>query len=77
MLYYVPIYSKLADAAEDEDVLEFYAFREVILGFSRVTLYGFTLFVFLSFGIETALRYTFYLTAAATALMYLAYRIIE
>jgi hypothetical protein len=77
MLYYVPIYSKLADAAEDEDVLEFYAFREVVLGFSRVTLYGFTLLIFLSYGVETALRYTFYLTAAATALMYLSYRLIE
>ena len=74
MMYYVPIYSELADAAEDEDVLEFYAFREVALGFSRVTLYGFTALMLLNFGMETAFRYTFYLTGVGTALIFVADR---
>lgn len=77
MLYYVPIYSNLADAAEDEDVLEFYAFREVILGFSRVVFYGFTLFVFLNYGLETAFRVSFYVTGVATALIYFADKMIQ
>lgn len=65
---------ELADAAEDEDVLEFYAFREVALGFSRVTLYGFTALMLLNFGMETAFRYTFYLTGVGTALIFVADR---
>lgn len=74
MMYYVPIYSELANAAEDEDVLEFYAFREVVLGISRVTLYGFTAYAFLTWGLEPAFRYTFYITGVATALIFVADR---
>lgn len=77
MMYYVPIYSELADAAEDEDVLEFYAFREVVLGISRVTLYGFTAYAFLAWGLEPAFRYTFYITGVATALIFVADRYTE
>jgi hypothetical protein len=74
MMYYVPIYSELANAAEDEDVLEFYAFREVVLGISRVMLYGFTAYAFLTWGMEAAFRYTFYITGVATALIFVADR---
>ncbi|MFB6115878.1 MAG: MFS transporter [Candidatus Nanosalina sp.] len=74
MMYYVPIYSELANAAEDEDVLEFYAFREVVLGVSRVMLYGFTAYAFLAWGMEAAFRYTFYITGVATALIFVADR---
>jgi hypothetical protein len=77
MMYYVPIYSELANAAEDEDVLEFYAFREVVLGVSRVMLYGFTAFAFLTWGIEAAFRYTFYITGVATALIFVVDRYTE
>ncbi|MFB6241553.1 MAG: hypothetical protein ABEJ36_01985 [Candidatus Nanosalina sp.] len=74
MMYYVPIYSELANAAEDEDVLEFYAFREVVLGISRFMLYGFTAYAFLTWGLGTAFRYTFYITGVATALIFIADR---
>lgn len=50
MIYYVPIYSVYANVAEDEDVLEFYAFREGILNVGKfatialayllITIYG-------------------------------------
>lgn len=36
MVFYVPFYSSLADLAEDEDILEFYAFRELMLGIGKL-----------------------------------------
>jgi MFS family permease len=36
MVFYIPFYSSLADMAEDEDVLEFYAFRELMLGVGKL-----------------------------------------
>jgi len=35
MIYYVPLYSIYADVAEDEDVLEFFAFREIFLNLGK------------------------------------------
>ena len=77
ILYYLPIYSKLADAAEDEDVLEFYAFREVILGISKVSFYLLILYLFFNYGLETAFRTGFYVTGFATAMIFLADRVVQ
>lgn len=40
MVYYVPLYSIYADVAEDEDVLEFFAFREIFLNLGKLLVIG-------------------------------------
>ncbi|QKQ98951.1 hypothetical protein GKQ38_05570 [Candidatus Nanohaloarchaea archaeon] len=68
MIYFIPVFSDLTDLAEKEDVLEFYAFREIFLGIGRVA----TLIVglYLINGSQlTALRTTFHIAAAATLLI--------
>ena len=77
MMYYVPVYSKLADAAEEKDVLEFYAFREVVLSFSRVVFFLAVISIYLSYGAVTAFRASMVIAGIATAGIFLAYLFIE
>ncbi|MFB6145420.1 MAG: MFS transporter [Candidatus Nanohaloarchaea archaeon] len=77
MAYYVPLYSFLADTAEDEEVLEFYAFRELTLGIGKVFAFGLALFLYWSYGIVSALRITFMLTALAVLLVAFYTRLLD
>lgn len=43
MVYYVPLYSIYADIAEDEDILEFYALRDIFLNIGKLILYAIVL----------------------------------
>ncbi|MFB6190560.1 MAG: hypothetical protein ABEJ91_03225 [Candidatus Nanohaloarchaea archaeon] len=69
MVYYVPLFSRLADAAEDEDVLEFYAFREFCLGLGKVAALAVAFFFALETSLATGLRVSFYFAAGAAALI--------
>lgn len=69
MVYYVPVYSFLADRAEDREILEFYAFREVFLGIGRIFTFGLALVASWHYGIVSALKLTFFMTAVATLLI--------
>lgn len=69
MVYNVPLYSILADYAEDEDVLEFYAFREVFLCIGRVGIYLLALFIGLNYSLEAGFRTAFYVAGFTTLLM--------
>lgn len=69
MLYYVPLYSTLADYAEDEDVLEFYALREVFLAIGRITVLLLALFLAATYSLGVGMKAAFFLTAVATALI--------
>lgn len=65
MVYYIPLYSKIAEWAEDEDVLEFYAFREVFLGIGKVVVLCIAIFVALNYSLYLGFRAAFFATAAA------------
>lgn len=67
MIYFIPVFSDQADAAEDEDVLEFFAFREVFLGLGRITVLGAGLYLVLAGDSLGGLRLAFYLAGLATA----------
>ena len=77
MMYYVPIYSKLADAAEEKDVLEFYAFREMILSFSRVVFFLFAAGMYFRYGAVIAFRSSLVIAGLATAGIFIAYILTE
>lgn len=77
MLYFVPLFSRLADYAEDEDVLEFYAFREVFLSIGRIGILLIALSVSLTYSVETGFRVAFYVTAVTTTLLALYSRWIK
>ncbi|MFB6292378.1 MAG: MFS transporter [Candidatus Nanohaloarchaea archaeon] len=77
MVYYVPLYSTMADWAEDEDVLEFYAFREVFLCIGRIATYGLALYVALAYSIAAGLKAAFMLAAGAATLLALYSRWIK
>lgn len=38
MLYFIPLFSNLSDIADDEDVIEFFAFRESVMALGRVAV---------------------------------------
>lgn len=77
MVYYVPFYSFQADMAEDEDVLEFYAFRELTLGIGKVFCLLVALYFVLNNSILAGLRASFIVAGIAVALIPLNYRWIE
>lgn len=77
MLYYVPLFSGLADQAEEEDILEFYAFREFFLATGRLLVYGLVVFVALSSSTAAGFKAAFYVTGAATLLLPFFTRVIE
>ncbi len=77
MVYYVPLYSTMADWAEDEDVLEFYAFREVFLCIGRIATYGLALYVALNYSLAAGLKASFLLAAGAALLLSLYSRWIK
>lgn len=65
MIYFIPVFSDLADLAEKEDILEFYAFREVFLALGRIVTLVLGIYLIRTSAM-TALRTTFHLAAAAT-----------
>ncbi len=77
MLYYIPLYSRLANASEKEDVLEFYAFREVTLGIGKLAILVMALLVALNFSILEGLKAAILLAAVSEALIPLVIRRIE
>lgn len=77
MVYYVPVYSFLADRAEDEEVLEFYAFRELFLGIGKISAFVLALVGSWYYGIVPALKLTFFMTAVATLLIVFYTRIFD
>lgn len=69
MVYYIPLYSSLADMAEDEDVLEFYGFREVCLGVGKIAGFGTALLIGLAYTPVVGFKASFYLAAVSVALL--------
>lgn len=67
MIYFIPVFSDQADVAEDEDVLEFFAFREVFLGLGRISVLAAGLYLVIAGDSLGGLRLTFYLAGIATA----------
>lgn len=59
MVFYVPLYSSLADMAEDEDVLEFYAFRELMLGVGKLIALVPALYFAVNLSINAGLKASF------------------
>lgn len=69
MIYYVPLYSIYADVAEDEDILEFYAFREFFLNVGKILTYGLTAYVVLNYSVRTGFMAAFvYATVAVVGI---------
>lgn len=77
MVYYVPVYSFLADRAEDKEVLEFYAFRELFLGVGRIFTFGLAWIASWYYGIVSGLKLAFFMTAIATILIAFYTRIFD
>lgn len=70
MLYYVPLFSSLANIAEDEDVLEFYAFREFFLGIGKLAVLTVALLVAMRNSVAMGFRASFLVAALATGMIY-------
>lgn len=68
MIYFIPVFSDLADLAEEEDILEFYAFREVFLALGRIVTLILGIYLIRTSALG-ALRTTFHMAAAATFLI--------
>ena len=66
MIYYVPLYSIYADVAEDEDILEFYAFREFFLNIGKLVTYGLALFFILNYSVRTGFMAAFLYATIST-----------
>ncbi|QKQ98952.1 MFS transporter [Candidatus Nanohaloarchaea archaeon] len=66
MMYYVPLYSIYADVAEDEDILEFYAFREFFLNIGKLVTYGIATFFVLNYSVRTGFMAAFVYATVAT-----------
>ena len=77
MVYYVPVYSFLADRAEDREVLEFYAFRELSLGLGKIFAFGVAWVSSWYYGIVSGLKLAFFLTGLATLLIVFYTRIFD
>ena len=69
MIYYVPIYSIYANVAEDEDVLEFYAFREGLLNVGKFVTVILAYLLITFTGKRTGFIGVFLFAALATALI--------
>lgn len=77
MVYYVPVYSFLADRAEDKEILEFYAFRELTLGLGKIFIFAITWISSWYLGIVSALRLAFLITGVSTVLIALYTRVFD
>lgn len=66
----LPLYSDVLGAAETEDILEYFAFREVALCIGRITILALLTLFFVRFPLETAFLYGF--GAVAVASLFLA-----
>jgi MFS family permease len=77
MVYYVPVYSFLADRAEDKEVLEFYAFREVFLGIGKIFVFSLAWVASVYYGIVPGLKLAFFITAIASILIAFYTRIFD
>lgn len=69
MIYYVPLYSIYADVAEDEDILEFYAFREFFLNIGKLITYGIALYFGLRYSLRSGFVAAFIYAGLATVLI--------
>jgi YQGE family putative transporter len=69
MIYYVPIYSIYANVAEDEDLLEFYAFREFLLNIGKLLSIVLCFGMIHFFGIRKGFIGVFLFTAFTTAIV--------
>lgn len=77
MVYYIPLYSDLADMAEDEDILEFYAFREFTLGIGKVLVLLPALYFALNSSLLTGLKISFGIAGLACFLLLGYTRIVD
>jgi len=69
MVYYIPLYSKIANWAEDEDILEFYAFREIFLGIGKIIVVSLLIFATFTYSMTVGFKLAFSLTAVAALLI--------
>lgn len=77
MVFYVPFYSSLADMAEDEDVLEFYAFRELALGVGKLIALVPALYFALEVSIMAGLKASFAAAGISCLLLVFAVRLLD
>lgn len=77
MMYVVPIFSFLADSAEKEDVLEFYAFREFMLNLGKISAYLIALYVIIQGDILSGFNVGFLIAGTGLLLMFLTVRSLE
>ncbi|MFB6075821.1 MAG: MFS transporter [Candidatus Aenigmatarchaeota archaeon] len=69
MVYYIPLYSKIAEWAKDEDVLEFYAFREVFIGIGKVSIVLSSMIFAFYYSMSIGFKMTFYIASIAALLI--------
>lgn len=68
-IYHVPIYTKFANRAEEEDILEFYTLRKIFVSVGNILTVFTLLGSYIFFSRETAFTLTFVLAAVSTVLM--------
>lgn len=69
MVYYVPLFSKYAEAAEDEDVLEFYALKKVFFKAGQLATVLVILLVGLEYGLQTGFTAAFAIAGVSSLFM--------
>lgn len=67
MIYYVPLYSIYAHVAEDEDVLEFYTFREIVLNIGKLATIAVAYFLVKNVSVDAGFKYIFVAAAFTSA----------
>lgn len=77
MLFYVPFYSSLADLAEDEDVLEFYAFRELMLGVGKLLALVPALYFALNASMMAGLKVSFAVAGLSCLLLMIGLAVVD
>ncbi|MFB6182626.1 MAG: MFS transporter [Candidatus Nanohaloarchaea archaeon] len=77
MVYYIPLYSTLADYAEDEDIVEFYALRETFLGIGKITITIIAAILTYQHSIEYGIKTSFFITGVAVFIIPILTRKLE
>lgn len=65
MLYFIPLFSNLSDIADDEDVVEFFAFRETVMALGRVAVLAVGAYIVVGTSSLAGLRATFLVAAGS------------
>jgi MFS family permease len=68
-IYHVPVYSKFADEAEKQDILEFYTLRKIFVSLGNILTVATLAFFFYFYSMKTAFIATFVLAALSTLTM--------